>query len=111
MRDSSSKVYSAPFSETNLKSLLSTPEIVLIAVTIVAIIVIAGIFVFITFNHLNINQANSSNQTNFSSFIFKIHEGKTENAFSALDLFGKASFITGAVSSLQHNNRLSLPAY
>jgi hypothetical protein len=71
-----------PLARPTSKSLLSTSEIVLIAVTAVAIIVIVSIFVFLTFNHLTMNQTNSPNQTNFSSFIFKIQEWKREQLFS-----------------------------
>ena len=73
---------------------LSTPEIALIAVATVAVIVVASVFLLATFYPVVVNHANSSNQTTFNAFNFKIQEGRPM-LVSATDLFGQDKFTRG----------------
>ncbi len=74
------------------RKLLSTAEIILIAVAIVVIIVVASVFVLIVFNPANTNSINSSNQTKFSTYNSPVQTGKMQTSVSTLEFAGKTSF-------------------
>ena len=67
----------APLAESASKSQVSTPVIVLTAVILAAVIV--SIFVFLTLNPVNFNQANPTNQTNATKMSFNLQKGITQS--------------------------------
>ena len=85
------------------RKLLSTSEIVLIAVAVVVIIVVASIFAIIVLNPANTNPINSSNQTKFSTYNYIIQTGKMQTSGSTIDFAGKNGFAP-VVAFLKQNN-------
>jgi len=81
----------ASSSKPTHKPLLSTNEIVLIAVAIAVVVVVAAIFFVIILSSFNTNQANSSYPT-LSTFSYVIREVKMQTNGSSLDQLGKVSF-------------------